>query len=52
MTLLTERGDPHTPDTVRGISMKTKIAHFLLHLLEEAPFGPVSESAAFQPGGS
>lgn len=32
--------------------MKTKIAHFLLHLLEEAPFGPVSESAAFQPGGS
>lgn len=31
--------------------MKTKIAHFLLHLMEEAPFGSASEAAAFQPGG-
>lgn len=31
--------------------MKTKIAHFLLHLLEEAPFGSTREAAALQPGG-
>lgn len=29
--------------------MKTKIAHFLLQLLEEAPFGSASEAAAFKP---
>lgn len=31
--------------------METKITHFLLHLLEEAPFGSAGEAAAFKPGG-
>lgn len=48
---LTERRDPHAPEIqLEGFPWKQK-AHFLLHLLEEAPSNSASEAAAFQPGG-